>query len=75
MEISKKQRIALQKLMSDDGMAILQDVASLLLQSMASGPIVRETEFETIVQAVGRDERKRFATSFLEQLEKLAHEN
>lgn len=75
MQISKKQRLALQKLMGDDGLVIMQDVASLLLSNMATGPIVRETEFETLVQAIGRDERKRFATVFLEELERLAHDN
>lgn len=64
----------LQKAVSDDALKIMQDIASLLLQSMAQGPIVRETAFQTAVQAIGRDERKRFASRFLEEIERIAYD-
>lgn len=71
-ELSKKEKIALQKLMRDGGFEILQKVATALLTNMArNNPIIQDTEWLTAREAVAREERKRVMNLFLENLEKL----
>jgi len=72
IELNKKDKAILQKALDDNSFVLMQQVASELLAMWASGPVVQETEFKTVAEAIGRDERKRALTVFLTELEKLA---
>lgn len=66
----------MQKAIGDDRtFALLQEIASECLISMTPATIVGDTEFETVKNAVGRDERKRAITMFLKELERITHGN
>lgn len=72
VKLSKKQQGLLQKALSGESFELMQEIATLLLTQWATGPIVGETEHQTVVNAIGRDERKRALKIYLEELERLA---
>ena len=73
MELTKKEKMILQKILTESSFDIMSRVASAMLANWNQGPIVKETEFETVVEAIGRDERKHALVSFLKELERQAH--
>lgn len=74
-ELSKKDKIVLQKLMRDGGFEIFQRIANAVLINMAkNNPIIQDTEWLTAREAVAREERKRVLNLYLENIEKLANE-
>lgn len=75
MELTKRDKILLAKAVDDRALEIMQMIASQMLANWAAGPICKETTLLTIKEAAGRDERKRALQSFLQELERLAHED
>lgn len=73
MELTDKEKSLLQKIVTDDAFEIMSRVASAMLSNWNKESLVKETEYLTVVEAVGREERKRAITSYLQTLEKLAH--
>jgi len=75
MQLSKKEKMILQKILTESSFEIMNRIASAMLLNWNKGPIVKENSFETLVSAVGRDERKHALVAFLKELERLAHGN
>jgi len=73
MDVSNKEKGILQKLVTEQTFDIMNRVASALLNQWNIGPIARENEFETLREAIGRDERKKALVTFLKTLEDLSH--
>lgn len=74
MDITPKERTILQKILTEASFDIMNRIASTLLMQWSKGPIARENEFETLREAIGRDERKMALVTFLKTLEDLAHD-
>lgn len=74
MELTKRDKIVLLKAVDDRALELMQMIASEMLSNWNKGTIIKETTIKTIAEAAGRDERKRALQSFLQELERLAHE-
>lgn len=74
MDLSKKEKMILQKILTESSFDVMNRIASAMLMNWNSGQIVGDNEFETIRNAIGRDERKHALVAFLKELERLAHE-
>lgn len=72
MEISEKEKAILQRILTDDAFDIMNRVASAMLSNWNKESLVKETEYLTVVEAVGREERKKALTSFFKTIETLA---
>ena len=75
MQLSKKEKVILQKILTEQSFDIMNRIASAMLLNWNNGPIAGENEFETLKNAIGRDERKHALVAFLKELERLAHGN
>jgi len=73
MEIDDKERGVLQRIVTNDAFEIMQKVASQMLFNW-NKPIDTESVWTAARDAISRDERKKAINSFLETLEKLAHD-
>lgn len=73
MDITEKEKAQLQKIVTDDVFELLQRIASALLVNWNQGNLIKETEFLTVVEAVGREERKKALLSFIKTIEELSH--
>lgn len=69
----KTRDIAIKRVINDDSLSAMQEIASDLLVQMNSGPTVEDTAFKTARNAIGREERKRALTVFLKTLEDISH--
>jgi hypothetical protein len=74
MDLTDKERGVLQKITGDENtMSLLGKIASAMLFNWAQHPVDEQTAFLTAKATIGRQERKKALTSYLETLEKLAH--
>jgi len=72
--LSKKETMLLQKIVNSDAIEIMGRVASTMLINWSKVENANQsTAFLTAKVAIGREERKKALTLFLEQLERLAH--
>lgn len=74
MELSKKEKMMLQKVVDDSCLEILTRIANLLLVKQNQGQVMAETAFLTAAEAIKREERKNFIRIFLQEIERIAHE-
>lgn len=74
MDLSKKERALLQRIVTNDAFEIMQRIASAMLLQWNKNPINQETAFLTAKEAIGREERKKALLAFLETIEQLSHE-
>ncbi len=72
--LSKKEKMELERIVKSGAIDVLQKIASTLLANWNRNPIVQETEFLTLKEAISRDERRKVLTIFLETIEKTAHD-
>ena len=75
IKLSKRQKTILQKAINEEAFELMQSIASELLSVWSSGPMVKSTAFQTAVEAIGRDERKRALKIFIEELNRLAFQD
>lgn len=71
--ITERERGLLQKIVTNDVFEVMQKIATQMLINW-NKPIDTETEWTAARDGVARDERKKALNSFLETLEKLAHD-
>ena len=65
----------LQKALDGRSLDILTEIGNHLLMMMNQGTVEHETAFLTAVDAIKREERKRFLTKYLNILEQMSHES
>lgn len=75
IKLTKSQKTILQRAINEKAFELMQQIASELLVVWASGPVVKETQFLTAAEAIGRDERKKALRIFLEELNRLAFQD
>jgi len=74
LQLNKKELITLQKVINSDAIEIMGRIASTMLMNWNSSESPNQpTAFLTAKQFIGREERKKALTLFLEQLEQLSH--
>lgn len=67
-------KINLQQITEDSNLKVLRYVADLLITNWQKPSVIGATEWETVKNAVVREERAKALNMFLEELEKMAHE-
>ena len=58
---------------SDENMKTLHNVANAMIDNWGKNSVIGVTEWETVKNAVAKEERKRALELFLQELENLAH--
>ena len=65
---------ALQEVASENNLKVLNYVADLMIANWQKTSVVGANEWETVKNAILREERAKALRLFLEEIEKIAHE-
>tara|TARA_R100000789_G_C3019551_1_gene153241 strand:- start:2944 stop:3168 length:225 start_codon:yes stop_codon:yes gene_type:complete len=74
MVLSKQQKIELAKVLNESTLDIMRKVATEMIINWSKCSAVKETEHQTVVATVKKEERTTALQLFLEELERIAHE-
>lgn len=74
MKLSKQDKVILAKVIDESTLNLMRGIAGALVANWNDATVIYDTEHQTVVAAVRKEERKNALDIFLQELERLAHE-